>query len=128
MTHRSRFADLPSLVQQPPPPVTPLEVARGAAQALQTSFYQRMRRRYGGSVAARLAWMLVRTGDPDHPDCSDALAALAGFSEAEVALFAAHAEGARDSLRNAAAARLAAGVVRACGTEVSRRAAGGGVG
>jgi len=102
--------------------VTPLETARAAAQAVQTSLFQRLRKAHGGPLAGRLAWMLVRAGDSEHPENGDALMALAGCSPDQLQSFVIACRGARDTLRDGRAAGLARLVVEAI--ESAIRAAG----
>jgi hypothetical protein len=108
----SKFSDLVAIVSQPTTPhvMTPAELAHGAASAVQTSLFGRLRRTRGSAVAGRLGWLLVRAGSPDHVDCSAALDALAAMPVTELHLFFAACTISRDALKNAAAAALAGSI------------------
>ena len=92
-----------------------------AATRVQTSLFGRLRRARGSAVAGRLAWMLVRAGQEGHPDSRTACEALQGVGDADVRAFLIAAQGARDTLTDADAGALAAGVVGALEVEGARR-------
>jgi len=106
--------------------VTPLATAGAAAQSVQTSLFGRLRKARGGPLAGKIAWMLVRAGQPDHVACVDALNELAEFGPGDLRMFLIACRGARDSLKSAAAAALAGAVVAALEAALAGRGEGGG--
>lgn len=112
MSTSGKYADLVSLATTPRT-VTPRELAHAAAQAAQTSLFQRLRREHGGPVAGRLAWMLVRAGQGNHADSEGALDAMAGMPGSTLRSFLRVSIAARDSLRDVGAAALARSIVEA---------------
>ncbi len=107
-----------------PHTVTDRELAARAAQSVQTSIFQRLRRASGGPLAGRLAWMLIRSAQPDHNDHCEAYTALSILTGAELAVLLKAATGARDSMKDAAARALAGDIVdavRGCGGVAAAR-------
>jgi len=119
----SKFSDLVSIVSTPPTPhvMTPAELAHGAASAVQTSLFGRLRRTRGSAVAGRLGWLLVRAGSPEHVDCADALTALAAMPVTELHVFFAACTISRDALKSAAAAALAGSICDALSRVIGGR-------
>jgi len=121
----SKYDDLvATLVNPTPRTVTPRETAHASACALQTSLFGRLRKTQGSAVAGRLGWMLVRSGQPEHVDCADALNAIAALPVADLRTLALAVRGARGALKSGTAAALAAEVLLILEGQIEGRVVG----
>ena len=95
------------------PSSTARDAVINAAQSLQASLYQRLRKARGNSGAGMTGWMMVRLAQEDHADNGEAIDAVLAMTASELSALLTVARDARKAMRTPETRELADRVVEA---------------